>query len=273
MHTLQKQFSHLLPRARAQLLLSVRGGASKSSTKKSTSRSSKKKKKKSGSQSNSLHTLSKSTKKKAPLKTVTGKRALLSTTTTTTTTLLDKYSKVLPATRLYMTLCAVLTVSTLLLGDELSQSLYALTPQTFPFQIYRLVTSFSFLGPPSISSLMSIYYLYTYGTSLESLYGTADFLVFLVSQCFILSCLSKVMALPFTAPSAVTAMLHVLSRQAPKENVKWLVFTVPYWSLPLGLMASDVLQNQSAGSSVPHIVGMLSGHVHHFQRDVYPKFR
>ena len=79
------------------------------------------------------------------------------------------------------------------------------------------------------------------------------------------------MQTPFTAPSLLTSMLHCLSRLNPSQSVKWLIFTVPYWTLPLGLMAGDVLQQQSGASAVPHIIGMLAGHAHHFQGNVWPK--
>ncbi len=75
---------------------------------------------------------------------------------------------------------------------------------------------------------------------------------------------------PFFAPSVVTSMLHVLSRSMPHQKVKWLIFTVPYWSLPYGLMASDVLQG-GAGAALPHVLGILSGHFYYFHKFVWPK--
>ena len=66
-------------------------------------------------------------------------------------------------------------------------------------------------------------------------------------------------------------MLHVLSRSMPNQKVKWLIFTVPYWTLPLGLMASDVLQAKNITSSIPHIMGMLTGHMYYFHKYVWPK--
>jgi len=119
---------------------------------------------------------------------------------------------------------------------------------------------------------MSIYYLYEYGSTLEKAFGTSDFLAFLVSQVGMLSVLAGVFMTPFFANSVITAMLHVLSRQLPYQNVKWLIFTVPYWTLPYGLLLSDVLQTQSASSATPHIMGILTGHVFFFFKEVWPKF-
>jgi hypothetical protein len=57
----------------------------------------------------------------------------------------------------------------------------------------------------------------------------------------------------------------------PTQQVKWLIFTVPYWTLPYGLMASDVLQSGQVSSAIPHILGIVSGHVYHFHKVIWPK--
>jgi Derlin-1 len=49
------------------------------------------------------------------------------------------------------------------------------------------------------------------------------------------------------------------------------VFTVPYWTLPFGLMAADVLQQQSGSAALPHIMGILTGHFYHFHTNIWPK--
>lgn len=118
---------------------------------------------------------------------------------------------------------------------------------------------------------MNGYYLFEYGSSLERAYGTPQHLVFLLSQVIILSIFSILTGQPFFASSVITAMLHVLSRAMPHQKVKWLVFTVPYWLLPYGLMATDVLQSQSATAALPHVLGILSGHFYHFYKFVWPK--
>ena len=83
--------------------------------------------------------------------------------------------------------------------------------------------------------------------------------------------MSAVCGLPFFAGSVITAMLYVLSRAMPRQKVKWLVFTVPYWALPYGLMITDVLQAGNASAAMPHILGILSGHFYHFHRFIWPR--
>merc|ERR1719491_714011 len=68
----------------------------------------------------------------------------------------------------------------------------------------------------------------------------------------------------------VTAMLHVLSRSMPDQKVSWLIFSVPYWSLPYALMIADVLQS-GPSQVLPHAMGILSGHFYFFHKFIWPK--
>merc|ERR1712127_116679 len=118
---------------------------------------------------------------------------------------------------------------------------------------------------------MNAYYLFEYGSSLERAFGTPQHLIFLLGQIILLTMLSALLGQPFYGPSVITAMLHVLSRSMPKQKVKWIIFTVPYWSLPYGLMATDVLQSQNIMSALPHIMGILTGHFYYFHKFIWTK--
>jgi derlin-1 len=185
---------------------------------------------------------------------------------------MQKYKAILPLTRIYITMVGVATLLGSILGDETAQTLLGLDPLRFIYglELWRPITAACFLGPPSIGWLMSAYYLFEYGSSLERVYGTAQHLIFLLGQVGILSITSILFGQPFFGSSVITAMLHVLSRSMPHQKVKWLIFDVPYWSLPYGLMASDVLQG-GAGAALPHVLGILSGHFYYFHKFVWPR--
>jgi len=246
----------------AERILDMRGGAKARARKR-------------GGRTATLGSLSSGAEKK----TATGKKkvqaaAMAEKKATGAADLMTKYKAIPSLTRIYITSVSVVTLFGLILGEELAQGLFALDPvrTLYGFELWRPISAASFLGTPSISTLMSAYYLYEYGSSLERAYGSAQFLVFLVGQIGLLSVLSVLLGQPFFASSVITAMLHVLSRSMPKQKVKWLIFNVPYWSLPLGLMASDVLQSQNnPAASVPHIMGILSGHFYFFHKYVWPK--
>jgi Derlin-1 len=221
-------------------------------------------------------TLNKAAKKKPAAKTATGKKKVgpaVQEKPSAISTTMQKYKKILPLTRIYITLVTLMTIVSLVLGEELSQSLLALDPirLIYGFELWRPLSAASFLGPLSIGWLMNVYYLFEYGSTLERSYGTAQHFIFLITQVSILSVFSILLGQPFFANSMITAMLHVLSRALPHQKVKWLIFTVPYWSLPYGLMASDVLQSQNPLAAIPHVLGILSGHFYHFYKFIWPK--
>eukprot|EP00591_Stephanopyxis_turris_P004277 CAMPEP_0195519116 /NCGR_PEP_ID=MMETSP0794_2-20130614/14399_1 /TAXON_ID=515487 /ORGANISM="Stephanopyxis turris, Strain CCMP 815" /LENGTH=340 /DNA_ID=CAMNT_0040648223 /DNA_START=203 /DNA_END=1225 /DNA_ORIENTATION=+ len=186
---------------------------------------------------------------------------------------MQKYKSILPLTRVYITMVGIVTLIGVVLGDEAAQGLLALDPMRvmYGLELWRPFTAATFLGPPSVGWLMSGYYLFEYGSNLESAYGTAQHVLFLLCQIVLLSLLSVLFGQPFFGASVITAMLHVLSRSMPDQKVKWLIFTVPYWSLPLGLMATDVLQAGSPAAALPHVMGILTGHVYFFHKFVWPK--
>lgn len=185
----------------------------------------------------------------------------------------SKYKAILPLTRAYITMVGAVTLLGLVLGDELSQGLLALDPirVMYGLELWRPFTAACFLGPPSIGWLMNAYYLFEYGSSLERAFGTAQHLLFILLQIAFLSLFSAFFGQPFFAQSVITSMLHVLSRSMPNQQVKWLIFTVPYWTLPYGLMASDVLQAGNAAAALPHVLGILSGHLYYFHKKVWPR--
>lgn len=186
---------------------------------------------------------------------------------------LTKYKSILPLTRIYITMVGIVTLLGLALGEEMAQGLLALDPirVMYGLELWRPITAACFLGPPSIGWLMNAYYLFEYGSNLERAFGTAQHLLFLSLMIAFLSVCSAFFGQPFFAQSVITSMLHVLSRSMPNQKVKWLIFTVPYWTLPYGLMASDVLQAGNAAAALPHVLGILSGHVYFFHKNIWPK--
>jgi len=185
-----------------------------------------------------------------------------------------KFYKQIPhMTKFYFTLAIVITVLGVAFG-EVAQGLLALDPMRvmYGMEYWRPFTAACFLGPPSLNWVFSGYHLYEYGSSLERAFGTPQQLIFLITQVFSLSILALLLGQPFFGQSVITAMLHVLSRATPTQQVKWLVFPVPFWSLPYCLMAADLLQAKfDLNAAVPHIMGILAGHFYQFHKFVWPK--
>ena len=60
------------------------------------------------------------------------------------------------------------------------------------------------------------------GTALERSEGTAQQLVFLLFNIFVLSMLGMLIGLPVTSNALITAALHCLGRQDPMRDVQWM---------------------------------------------------
>jgi len=176
-------------------------------------------------------------------------------------------------TRIFITAILGSTILGYILGEENTQAFLALDPiRTIKgFEIWRPFTSASYLGPISMTWIISLYNLYTYGTRIETHYNRSNFLVFLVTQIVMLSFLSMLIGSPFFASAMIAAMLFVFSRIDPDGQTNWLVTRVPNWSLPYLMMVSDSAQAQSLSAAVPHIIGILSGHFFYFHREIWPK--
>jgi len=238
----------------SSVILDLRGGASK---------------KKNRSRTGSLTKKTVTGKKKVGAK----KKEESSKTKTAATSATDYYNNIPPITRIYVTMIGVCTLLGLLLGEERAQAVLALDPMRliYGMEIWRPFTAASFLGKPSTSWLMSAYYLHDYGSSLETAYGPADYLVFLATQVSLLTLLSMMLGVPFFTSSVITGMLWVLSRATPQAKARLLVISLPYWVLPYGLMVSDCLQAQQASAAIPHILGIMVGHFYYFHRFIWPK--
>lgn len=269
--------------------LSLRGGVSRSPTK-------------SNKKSATLQSLNSptATKKTRNAKTATGKFSLANQSNMNTKTAvndaMEKYNKILPLTRKFMTLALVSCVLSLV-GGEAGQELMAfdmskivkgggdarnsLTTTKLTLtrltrsgagQFWRIIFGSTFLGGPSIKLIMDFYYIYQHGSLLESSIGSSTYLLFLFTQVCLLGLLATtVFPTPFFGQSMIAAMLHVVSRVEPHKPTKWIVFNIPSWMLPFAFMVGDVLQAQSPGAAVPHIMGILTGHMWVFLKTVNVK--
>jgi membrane associated rhomboid family serine protease len=120
--------------------------------------------------------------------------------------------------------------------------------------------------------LLSAYNLFNYGSQLERAYGKAQYMLFMMTQMFLLTCLATLLGQPFFPLALITGMLHVLSRTTPNEKVEFFRMRVSYWMLPACNAIADMLNAQgSIGAMVPHVMGMLSGHFYYFNKVLWPQ--
>ncbi|CAL9008440.1 unnamed protein product [Prunus brigantina] len=141
------------------------------------------------------------------------------------------------------------------------------------FQVWRLITSFFFLGPFSFPFAFRLIIIARYGVGLER--GpfdkrTADYVWMLVFGAISLLVMAVVPYLlsPFMGPSVVFMIVYVWSREFPNAriNIYGLVslkgFYLPWALLGLDLIFGDPLK--------PDILGMVAGHLYYFLTVLHP---
>uniref|UniRef100_A0A7S1XM51 Derlin n=1 Tax=Phaeomonas parva TaxID=124430 RepID=A0A7S1XM51_9STRA len=183
-----------------------------------------------------------------------------------------EYKKLKPATRLYLSVAMALTmVATAGLVDP---NLMALDPLAtiFNLQFWRPLTSAFFLGPLNMNMATSLYFVAMFGQELEKDKGTADYVVFLISQITLLTLLGPMLGMPYTSSSLVSAALWVSCRRKPmqKMGLGFMGMSVEAWLVPFARMVMDSLQAQSGAAALPHMLGFLTGHCYHFVTKIWP---
>lgn len=142
----------------------------------------------------------------------------------------------------------------------------------FRFQLWRPVTAACFLGTPSMTWATSIFLVIKYGCELEREVGSAAYAKFLILQVLLLVIIGSAAGLPLISESLVTAIIYASSRLHPFADIVFQFGTkIKYWMLPYGLMVVSMLEAKSIAAVIPHVVGVLAAHVHHFFAVVWPR--
>ena len=123
--------------------------------------------------------------------------------------------KVKPATRYFLLLCLLCTV-TEVIGLP-AEALFALDLSKI-YEFWRIFTSKAYLGF-SMSMANNIYFLIRYGQELETSNGTGFHTWFLLVQTFILSIFGILLGFPFQAKSLIAATIYCSCHMDPMELV------------------------------------------------------
>ena len=103
-----------------------------------------------------------------------------------------------------------------------------------------------------MGSATSLYLLVKYGRELETAVGTTPFAKFLILQTVMLALFGGALGVPFVGNALITAVIYACSRLEPFGNIQFQFgITLKYWMLPFGLMAVEMLQQQSVAAVFP----------------------
>ncbi|RDX58329.1 Derlin-1 [Mucuna pruriens] len=140
-------------------------------------------------------------------------------------------------------------------------------------QVWRLFTSFFFLGPFSLPFAIRLIMIAKYGVSLER--GpfdkrTADYVWMFIFGAFSLLVIAAVPILwfPFLGISLVYMIAYVWSREFPNARINiYGVVSLKGFYLPWALLGLDLI----FGNPIkPAILGMLAGHLYYFLTVLHP---
>ncbi|CAN1330957.1 DER1 [Linum perenne] len=185
----------------------------------------------------------------------------------------EYYRSLPPVTKAYGTLCLALTA---LCSLQLVQprDVALLYYDVFSrFQVWRLITSFLFLGKFSINFGIRLLMIARYGVQLEQATfdrRTADFLWMIIFGAFTLLILSAIPFLwnPFLGISLVFMLLYVWSREFPNAQINiYGLVAIKAFYLPWAMLAMDVI----FGSPImPDLLGIIAGHLYYFLTVLHP---
>lgn len=122
---------------------------------------------------------------------------------------------------------------------------------------------------------MQLYFLTHFGSRLEAhtkfSRSPGDFLYFIFLLTVIVSVVSLLVAWPrgysLTGPSVIFAMIYYWSRVEPDAPLSVWGFQVKGYQLPFALIFLSLLMG---GDIWKDVVGLASGHIYYFLKDVVP---
>jgi Derlin-2/3 len=185
------------------------------------------------------------------------------------------YKNLPPLTRIGLTTFFCITVLVQL--DILDPQLVFLDWQLVinKLQVWRLLTSVTFFGPFSFQFMFQMYFFSSFSSKLEKnevFQNSADYLFFLLMQTVLLDIISLVLAWPTgvktLGPSLVFAILYYWSRREPYAQLSFFSFTIKGYQFPFALVFFQLL---IGGNIWTDLLGLASGHIYYFLKEVVPQ--
>ncbi|KAF1346608.1 putative ER-associated proteolytic system protein Der1 [Delphinella strobiligena] len=137
-------------------------------------------------------------------------------------------------------------------------------------QYWRLVTTFVYFGPLSLSLLFHIFFIQRYARMLEeSAPSRAHFAWLLAYAATTLLCLAPLLSVAFLGSTLSSTLVYIWARRHPDVQLSFLglfVFTAPW--LPWVMLGLSVLLHGNWPKD--ELCGIIVGHVWYFFNDIYP---
>nr|AHL28475.1 Der1 [Chromera velia] len=146
---------------------------------------------------------------------------------------------------------------------------------TARLHLWRLFTNFFWLGGFSIHWIFQMYFLCHFSTRLENnevfKQEPGDYLFFILIQMLTLDVLSLVLewprGMPVLGPSLSFAIIYYWSKREPFSYLSYWGFSLQSYQFPFALMFLNILMG---GSVWTDLLGLASGHLYYFVKEILP---
>ncbi|XP_018009180.1 derlin-2-like [Hyalella azteca] len=176
-----------------------------------------------------------------------------------------------PVTRVYTSACVITTL--LVQMDIVTPFNLYFNPTLIikHYQVWRLVTTFLFLGPIGFNFVLNMIFTYRYCRMLEegSFRGrTADFVLMMLFGGACMLVFTMFFSLLFLGQAFTIMIVYVWARRNPfiRMNFFGFTFNAPY--LPWVLLGFSYLLGNSV---MVDLLGIAVGHLYFFLEDVFPQ--
>ncbi|KAK9794318.1 hypothetical protein WJX73_006706 [Symbiochloris irregularis] len=182
----------------------------------------------------------------------------------------DFYWSIPPVTRTHVTAVVLSTLLTRF-GLLSPSTLYLHWPSVFKLEVWRLVTTYTFLGGFSFNWLMEVLWIVQYGKALETVthqFSPADHIYMYLFGMVCMLPISLVLNVYFFASPFVFMLLWVWSREFPNNQVSIFgLFNVQSFYLPFVFLAMSLLK----GGWQFDAIGIVVGHLYYFLKRLHPR--
>jgi len=141
-------------------------------------------------------------------------------------------------------------------------------------QVWRLFTPVCFFGKFSFQFMFQLYFFTSFSSKLENneiFAEKGEYLFFLIVQVLLLDVISLALAwptgFPMLGPALVFAILYYWSRREPYASLNMFSFTIKGYQFPFALMGFQLLMG---GNIWMDLLGLASGHIYYFLKEVVP---
>ena len=143
-------------------------------------------------------------------------------------------------------------------------------------QLWRLFTGSFFLGKFSFNLVFQLYFFTSFGSKLERneifTNEPGGYVFFMLFQMIVISLLGLVLqwptGIPMVGPSLIFSVIYYWSRREPYAQLSFFSFNIKGFQFPFALLFFQMLMG---GSPWMDLLGLASGHIFYFLKEIVPQ--